>query len=225
MIKGYIDIMNSGELPTIENTFVYIKRSECMKAVSESIRKMEGRIEQQLTNNGLLDEREALQFKTSLENETMSFFREKLLSHDEPDQQALTHLKRKMEELLSEFVERNKRSWQNKYRELSEKGINELRDRIFREEYKDYNEFIEDFNKMKEQYELETGSNSEKWSHFNLIAESLHRLAGETIIAKIANSTKVENEILQKKIRLREDELSNKKKEHDDEKVYLKSRI
>lgn len=78
---------------------------------------------------------------------------------------------------------------------------------------------------MKQQFESETGNNPEKWSHFNLMAESLHRLAGETIIAKIANSTKVENEILQKKIKLREDQLSNKKKEYDDEKTYLKTRI
>ena len=196
-----------------------------MKAASESIRKLEGRIEQQLSENGLLDESEIAEFRAKLEQETMRHFREKLMNSEQPDPQVLQNLKRKMDGLITEFIERNKKSWQQKYRQLSENAIGELRDKIFKEEYKDYNQFLQDFNKIKEAYERETGTNPEKWSHFNEIAESLHRLAGQAIITKIANSTKIENEILQKKIQLREVEFNQKRRELDEEKESLKSRV
>ena len=74
-MKGYIEIINSGHLPKIENAWVYVCRSEGMKASSEAIRRLEGKIEEKLLEKGLYTGEELAELRSRLEAETMKLFR------------------------------------------------------------------------------------------------------------------------------------------------------
>lgn len=45
--------------------------------------------------------------------------------------------------------------------------MEQIKDKLFRDEYKSYADFLEDFNALKQQYEKETGSGADKWTYFN----------------------------------------------------------
>lgn len=44
LIKGYLEAINKGALPTIQNAWVYISRNEGLKAVSDSIKNLQRKI-------------------------------------------------------------------------------------------------------------------------------------------------------------------------------------
>jgi hypothetical protein len=112
-----------------------------------------------------------------------------------------------------------------KYRETAEKGIEEIKDRLFSEGYKNYGEFLEDFNQLKGRFERETGTGADKWAFFGEMSESVHRLAGETITQKMNNALQLEKQILEEKIQLREAEYKERREEFDGERQRLRYRV
>jgi len=62
-----------------------------------------------------------------------------------------------------------------------------LRNKLYDDNYDNFEEFNKDLDEIKKAFADETGNSlsSEKWIHFNEISEGLYKLAGETITNKI----------------------------------------
>ena len=52
---------------------------------------------------------------------------------EESNPQIVENLKKKMDNLFTDFIERNKKGWQHKCREEADRAVGELRDKIFKE--------------------------------------------------------------------------------------------
>jgi len=94
LVKSYINAINEGAVPNIENAWSYVCRNECMKAMVEGIETYEGLAREVMNNKLPLSLEELKNYHTQGKEKAMNLFKKKAIG--EASDEYLKELRKKI---------------------------------------------------------------------------------------------------------------------------------
>jgi hypothetical protein len=107
LAESYVTSINNGAVPNIENAWSYICKSECHKAIEESMEKFEGIMRDVALNKIPLEEEELHEFYLEAKREAITTFSKKAVGNVADEY--VKELKMKMKTMFNQIKEENER--------------------------------------------------------------------------------------------------------------------
>ena len=99
LAEAYVASINNGAVPNIENAWSYICKSECHKAIEESLQRFEDIIRENIVSKIPIDEDELKEVCQEAKREALSNFSKKAVGN--VAEEFVVELKTKMKTLIS----------------------------------------------------------------------------------------------------------------------------
>jgi hypothetical protein len=83
--------------------------------------------------------------KATLKEQVVTQFKKKSLGSEEGHPDLLEKLEKRIEESINDLARKNKSQWEDKYKEISDKVLDTIKEKIYSDEYEEFSDFIRDF--------------------------------------------------------------------------------
>ena len=83
--------------------------------------------------------------KATLKEQVVTQFKKKSLGSEEGHPNLLEKLEKRIEESINDLARKNKSQWEDKYKEISDKVLDTIKEKIYSDEYEEFSDFIRDF--------------------------------------------------------------------------------
>ncbi|KAL4496242.1 hypothetical protein ABPG72_012979 [Tetrahymena utriculariae] len=223
--KAYIQAINKGTLPNIENAWNYMCKNESIKAMDECLFEMQNNLEQMINQEGAISSQQIHGLKSKVREELIKNFKKKSIASEEELKEFYEQLDRQFAEKFRDFKKKNKERLQERFQDMCSDRLKEFESKLNNEEYSNYYEFQKDFLEFKDQFERSVGKSPESDEYFKKISESIYRQAAEKVNIKQQRELEKEKRILEQKIQLSENDLKNKRQSWEDERRELQRKI
>ncbi|EGR33607.1 hypothetical protein IMG5_048240 [Ichthyophthirius multifiliis] len=118
--RSYIESINKGSLPNIENAWTYVKKNEGQRAFQKSIEQMENIIQQ--AKKKLVDPNKIHELRESMKLEMHKILKKNAIGEEEDYQEYYAKIDDKLNESILEFKKENKYQWKKNTRKFQKSG-------------------------------------------------------------------------------------------------------
>ena len=150
LIESYVNAVNKGAVPNIENAWNYICKNECGKAFEEAQEIYNKKLSEQLTDNYPNFEDEVLSFHKEARRKSFTFFRERALG--EEAQRFAIKLKETLNEKWQQLKFQNDMDSEKQCLEFLRNNYNSINHKVKSSEYKSFLEFEREIRTLQNYY-------------------------------------------------------------------------
>ena len=150
LIESYVNAVNKGAVPNIENAWNYICKNECGKAFEEAQEIYNKKIAELLTDNYPNFEDEVLSFHKEARRKSFTFFRERALG--EEAQRFAIKLKETLNEKWQQLKFQNDLDSEKQCLEFLRNNYNSMNSKLKSNEYKSFLEFEREIRTLQQYY-------------------------------------------------------------------------
>jgi len=153
---AYTDAINTGQVPSIDNAWTYVCKSQCENALCEAQKTFEENIKEKLTSKLPLSEQKIKEEFEMIKNEAIGKFKGKLISSISGEEELA------LKNMLGKLKKEAKLSISHKSREIIENYFEkisaEITEKVSKNQYTSYAKYKEDLQKVLSEIPIEIKS-------------------------------------------------------------------
>lgn len=154
LVTSYVNSINTGVVPNIQTAWSYICKSECQKAVEESLKIFESEMDDAFAMRAPMYEPELKEIYKDAKKEALEKFNE--VSLGDYATEFADELKEKFKQIYSHYRQENERAQQQKANAFLQTNFAPIEQKLRNGQYATFTDFEKDLNEMQVRF-LEEG--------------------------------------------------------------------
>ena len=184
LCKSYVDSINQGSIPSIESSWSYICKNECLKALDDAMDLFNKTLQEEIQNEGPLYEEELKDKYLISKREAMKSFEQTAVG--EGKNKFLEQLKEKMKQKFHYIKQDNDQSCEQECIMFLRQNYTEIERALKNQDYPRFMDFLQDIVQFKNMFEEAgpPGSNRKEIAAdfcFKAVMEAAEFFLGNTI--------------------------------------------
>lgn len=222
--KAYLEAINTGGVPNIENAWTYVCKQESQKAVEDCVNMVDQRLGSESLQRSAVEESELKEVEQKLREDMLEHFKKKSVGDFEETKVLFQEVEKQFEERFAKFKVKNAEKWVERFSTWVSNHSN-LEEKLKDQQYSNFFEFKAEIEQIKLQYEKDAPkgvSKNEFWAEYSL---KMYALAAESISKRTEEQYSMQNARLTQRLEMTETELNTKRKEYETERNSLYNKI
>lgn len=223
VIKAYIEAINTGKAPSIENAWTYMCKQESQKAMEDSMNIVDQKIDSSLRKEPIKEE-ELKNVKKQMKEEMLACFKKKSLGDQEEIKVLYEEIEAQFEERFSKFLTKNNEKWKQVFSDWIEQN-SQIEAKLKEYQYSNFYEFKHELDQIKAIYEKQTPQGGNKEQCWNEYCQRVTMIAAEAISKKTEEQYSMQQTRMAQRLEMTETELKKRREEYETERNSLYNKI
>ncbi|EGR31026.1 hypothetical protein IMG5_118990 [Ichthyophthirius multifiliis] len=197
--KAYINAINKGNIPTIQNAWKYMCRNESLKNKNLQVEFFGKQIQEYINNNNkeFIQNQELIEFKEKIKKQAFTEFQRKNIVADQEElKEYYENLGKEIDEVFLYFQGENLNKMKVKFEQICQGQIQSLQDKLNNDSYNNFLEFQKDLESFVNVFLKEVGKNSDSEDFIKILTDKICQEAAEKISLKQQRDLEKEKEFL-----------------------------